>query len=122
MERLINRSIPEATPAQVDSEEVPGIVRSALRLEELDREAEEALANPPASTSFTHLFLQQQKQPENASHTEVIASISQNLPEENMASSSFLPTASGTIPASGSANIKATGTAIITASGTAAVK
>ena len=110
LERLINRAIPEAAPAPFDSEELPGAGQNALKLEELDREAEEILANPPASISFTHLFLQQQKKPQSASQTGNIA----NSPELT-ATGSFSPPASGTMPATGTINIKATGTAVITA-------
>jgi len=111
LERLINRAIPEAAPAPVVSEELPGVGQSALKLEELNREAEEILANPPASTSFAHLFLQQQKKPENASQSEIIASIGSELPTENTATGSFLPPASGTATASGTTVITATGSA-----------
>lgn len=119
LERIINRGIPEAAPAPVDSEELTGAGQNAIKLEELDREAEEVLANPPASTSFTHLFLQQQKKPQSASPTATIASNSSELPAESTATGSFLPTASGTMPATGTVNIKATGTTVITATGAA---
>lgn len=122
LERLINRTIPEASTAAVDSEEPTNAGQNAMKLEELNREAEEALANPPASASFTHLFLQQQKKPQNASLTENIASMGYDLPAEDTATGSLLPTASGTMPASETANIEATGTTAITASGAAAIK
>jgi len=119
LERLINRAIPEAAPAPVYSEELPGAGHNAMKLEELDREAQEVLANPPASTSFTHLFLQEQKKTGNASLTEVIASTGPDLPAENIAGSSSLSLASGTMPASGTTNTGATGTTVTTATGAA---
>ncbi len=122
LERLINRSIPEAAPAFVESEEPTNAGQNAMKLEELNREAEEALTNPPDSASFTHLFLQQQKKSQNASLTENIASQGYDLPAEDTATDSFLPAASGTVAASEAANIKATDTAVITASGATAVK
>ena len=103
LERLINRAIPEAAPARKKDEELSDAGRNALRIKELDREAEEVLVNPPDSASFTHLFLQQQKQPLNASETDSIASTSQSLPAEKTATGSFLPPASGTVNASGAA-------------------